>query len=555
MLSPASGDLEGLRFMHRRTHVLVILLLWTAAVAVSPEVAAAPSVSPGDSRVIAQQNRELDPQALQVDPRTGEERFTPLPPLPHHGRDRTGTRTASDLTTSEMAAAAVEDPAQVGSWSYETPFSGDQNMVHVVCGATGTCLFVVGKAKKFSSYVYNPITKTKKLVRTPDDLFCAGHVLLPDGRALVTGGTLGQNPWKGTRTQYAFDFVTETYQKLPDMAVGRWYPSVVTMADGRQLITSGYDVNGAKTSVVEVFDPRTNITSRLTPTRSLPLYPRTYQTSKPGEIFHAGPGGAGFWNPVTGAFKAVAKPTLSRGNAYGSCFFGDVRDQNLMIMGGGWPATAATHVIDLDSTTPAYRAGPPMTAAKGYVSCVNLPDGSLFEANGGSDNLIAAASRNTGLLTSLAGPWQAMSPLPTGEHRLYHSVLFLLDDGRVVSVASNPSGGAANQSMSHVVWSPPYLSKGPRPEITSYPTEVVYGGTYAIGATATTGRTVTRISVTTAPSATHSTDLNQRYLSLPMTDGTITFPTQPALMPPGWYRIWAVDSANVPSVAKWVHIQ
>src|SRR4029453_8879828 len=102
---------------------------------------------------------------------------------------------------------------------------------------------------------------------------------------------------------YAFDFVTETYQKLSDMAVGRWYPSVVTMSDGRQLITAGYDVTGAKTNVVEVFDPTTNVTSRLTPTRSRPLYPRTFQTVRPGEIFYAGPAGPGFWNPVTGAFR------------------------------------------------------------------------------------------------------------------------------------------------------------------------------------------------------------------------------------------------------------
>jgi hypothetical protein len=548
--------------MHRKTAVLVIALMCSAVLAASPGAAAAPS--PGtaapasghhDHKVIAQQNRELDPQALKIDPRTGEPSFTPLPPLEHHGHDRTGTRTASDLTTSQMAAAAVADPAQIGSWSYETPFTGDQNMVHVVCGPTGKCLFVVGKAKKFSSYVYNPATKTKTLIKTPDDLFCAGHVLLPDGRALVTGGTLGQAPWKGTKTQYAFNFVTETYQKLPDMAVGRWYPSVVTMSDGRQLITAGYDVNGANTNVVEMFDPKTNVTSRLAPTKTLPLYPRTFQTSKPGEIFFAGPAAPGFWNPVTGAFKAVAKPAVSRGNAFGSCFFGDVRDQNLMIMGGGWPATATTSIIDLDSAAPAYRAGPPMTAAKGYVSCVNLPDGTVFEANGGSDNTIAAASRNTALLSSLAGPWQAMSPLPEGEHRLYHSLLFLLDDGRVVSVTSNPTGGAAGQSKTHLVWSPPYLSKGTRPAITSHPTEVKYGGTYAIGASATTGRTVTRITVTTGPSATHATDLNQRYLSLPLTGGAITFPTQSTIMPPGWYRIWAVDDANVPSVAKWVHIQ
>ena len=542
--------------MNRKFGVPVTLVMLVGALAVSPGTAVAkPSIPVDAQTIIAQQNRELDPQALDEDPATGAPRFTPLPPLPHHGHDRTGTPTASDLMTTEMMAAAVTDPAQIGSWSYETPFTGDQNMVHVVCSPTGKCLFVTGKAGKYSSYVYNPVTKTKVLVKTPDDLFCAGHVLLPDGRALVTGGTLGKSPWRGTRTQYAFNFVTETYQKLPDMAVGRWYPSVVTMSDGRQLITSGYDESGAKTSIVEIFDPKTNITSRLTPTRTLPLYPRTFQTSKPGEIFHTGPSGAGFWNPVTGAFRAVAKPVGTKGVGFASCFFGDVRDQNLMVMGGGWPATATTNIIDLDAATPAYRAGPPLTAAKGYVSCVNLPDGTVFEANGGSDNTIAAASLTTGMLTSLAGPWQAMSPLPTGEHRLYHSLLFLLDDGRVVSVTSNPKDGVSQQSKTHLVYSPPYLSRGTRPAITTHPSEVNYGGTYAIGTTAGAGGAVTRITVTTAPSATHSTDLNQRYLSLPLTGGQITFPSEPTIMPPGWYRLWAVDGANVPSVAAWVHLQ
>ena len=538
--------------MNRKTAVTATLLVWLATVVLIPGASAAPS---NDAQVIARQNSELDSQANDVDPVTGQSRFTPLPAPMHHGHDRTGAPTSSDLMTTEMAAAAVTGPTQVGSWASGTPFTGDQNMVHVVCSPTGKCLFVVGKGKKFSSYVYYPATGTKVLVKTPDDLFCAGHVLLPDGRALVIGGTLGTSPWRGSKTVYAFNFVTETYDKLADMAVGRWYPSVVTMSDGRQLITSGYDVTGAITSVVEVFDPKTNVTTRLTPTRKFPLYPRTFQTSVPGEIFYAGPTGPGFWNPATGAFRSVGNAVGNKGTGFGSCFFGDVRDQNLMVMGGGWPATATTNVIDLDSTAPAYKPGPPLSAAKGYVSCVNLPDVTMFQANGGSDNKIAAASQTTGLLTSLAGPWQAMSPLPTGEHRLYHSLLFLQDDGRVVSVTSNPNGGVTAQSKSFLVYSPPYLSKGTRPTITSTPTEVRYGGTYAVGTSAATGRAVTRITVTTAPSATHSTDLNQRYLSLPLTGGGITFPTQPTIMPPGWYRIWAVDNANVPSVAKWVHIQ
>jgi hypothetical protein len=541
--------------VNRRLAVLVTLSMCVPALVVSPGTALAkPGVPPSDQEVIERQNRELDPQANDIDPQTGQSRFRPLPAPHHHGHDRTGTPTASDVMTTEMMAAAVTDPGQVGAWSYEAPFTGDQNMVHVVCSPTGKCLFVVGKGKKYSSYVYDPVTKTKGLVKTPDDLFCAGHVLLPDGRALVTGGTLGSSPWRGTKTQYAFDFVTETYQKLPDMAVGRWYPTVTAMADGRQLIAAGYDTAGVSTDVVEIFDPKTNVTSQLTPRRAFPLYPRLFQTSKPNEIFHAGPSNPGFWNPFTGAFKPVTRGTGSKGTGYASCFFGDVRDQNLMVMGGGWSATALTHVIDLDSLTPAFRAGPPLTAAKAYVSCVNLPDGTVFEANGGWDNKVAAASLTTGLLTSLDGPWQAMSPLPEGEHRLYHSVLYLQDDGRVVSVGSNPDGGVATQSWSHLVYSPPYLSKGTRPAITSHPTEVAYGGTYNIGTTVADGRTVTRVAVTSAPSATHSVDANQRYLSLPVTNGAITFPSQSTIMPPGWYRIWAVDSDNVPSVAKWVVI-
>src|SRR5688572_14761572 len=136
--------------------------MWPALLGVSPGATAAPppkgappAAHHHDQRLIAQQNEELDPQALDADPVTGARRFTPLPPLPHHGHDRTGTPTASDLSTSEMAAAAIDDPAQVGSWAYEAPFTGDQNMVHVVCSPTGKCLFVVSRGTGYNSYVYN----------------------------------------------------------------------------------------------------------------------------------------------------------------------------------------------------------------------------------------------------------------------------------------------------------------------------------------------------------------------------------------------------------------
>jgi hypothetical protein len=31
-------------------------------------------------------------------------------------------------------------------------------------------------------------------------------------------------------------------------------------------------------------------------------------------------------------------------------------------------------------------------------------------------------------------------------------------------------------------------------------------------------------------------------------------PDEPTLAPPGWYMLFLVDTAGVPSVAKWVHL-
>ena len=105
-------------------------------------------------------------------------------------------------------------------------------------------------------------------------------------------------------------------------------------------------------------------------------------------------------------------------------------------------APSSTNVIDLDSSsTPKYKAGPSLRAAKVYVSCVQLPDGSVLELGGGSANKIENASQEVSLLkTPTSKSWTAMNPLPKGEHRLYHSMAFLADDGSVISAVLQPEG-------------------------------------------------------------------------------------------------------------------
>ena len=87
--------------------------------------------------------------------------------------------------------------------------------------------------------LYDPATDTYNTVpfTDSDDLFCAGHTFLPDGR-LIAGG--GANPGQVDST-HIFDPTTETWSHFPtgQMNNFRWYPTMVAMNDGRTAILSG----------------------------------------------------------------------------------------------------------------------------------------------------------------------------------------------------------------------------------------------------------------------------------------------------------------------------
>ena len=85
-----------------------------------------------------------------------------------------------------------------------------------------------------------------------------------------------------------------------------------------------------------------------------------------------------------------------------------------------------------------------------------------MELGGGSANKVGNASREVSLLKSATSKsWTSLNPLPTGEHRLYHSMAFLADDGSVISLSSNPKGQARSDTA--LRFEPPYLFKGARP--------------------------------------------------------------------------------------------
>ena len=104
----------------------------------------------------------------------------------------------------------------------------------------------------------------------PHDLFCVGISNLPNGNVILAGGTemYDTNPdnctaeWRGLKVIYEVNWNSETVDHVADMAHGRWYPSLLTLDDGKVMMVNGNDEYGAYNLLVEVYDPVSRTTTR-----------------------------------------------------------------------------------------------------------------------------------------------------------------------------------------------------------------------------------------------------------------------------------------------------
>ncbi|HEX6767287.1 MAG TPA: kelch repeat-containing protein, partial [Polyangiaceae bacterium] len=71
------------------------------------------------------------------------------------------------------------------------------------------------------------------------EVFCSGHSFLADGRLFVAGGQDHDTNNDGLDTAFAYDPSANTWTQLANMNDGRWYPTNVTLGDGKVLVTSG----------------------------------------------------------------------------------------------------------------------------------------------------------------------------------------------------------------------------------------------------------------------------------------------------------------------------
>jgi FtsP/CotA-like multicopper oxidase with cupredoxin domain len=437
--------------------------------------------------------------------------------------------------------------------------------VHAALMHTGKVLFFAGSGNDelyttgLRSVVWDYENGSFHQPVTPIDVFCAHQSFLGDGRLLVVGGT-ETYAFTGLRTAYAFDPTSEEWIRLGDMQAPRWYPTAITLGDGRVLAAGG---TGDVWRQVEIYSPLTGWAAPLPQPHDWGSFPNLILL-RDGRVFFTGAHFDGFARAPfifdVAANSETAVPGLTPVDHHSmapSVLLPPAQRQRVMVLGGGGTGGPVTdmNLIDLSAASPHFVAGPKPVHPRGMQNMVILPDRTVFVTGGGPEEDPASAVLESELYDPAANTWRraAKAVVP----RLYHSVALLLPDGRVITAGSNPH--RRDDELRLELYHPPYLFRGPRPFVESAPSAITYGQSFEIE---TPQADEIRWAQLIRPMAvTHSCDTEQRLVDLPISRRrrgfcrlVVTVPRQPGLAPPGWYMLFLTDREGVPSRAHWVHL-
>jgi len=474
------------------------------------------------------------------------------------------------LSQHDRGAAAVRghaaNPLQnLGSWT--APLSLSVSAIHAALLPSGEVLLwysdvPFGSGTNSHANLWNPATNT---VTSNDltenyDIFCAGNSFLPNGQLFITGGRDDTKPHvdAGIPQTFLYDSTTNGWTQGPTMSYYRWYPTNIELGDGSTLITSGKDDNGDIVYEMEKYDYQTNTLTVLPASANMSaantyIYPRMVLMTN-GRVFMGGMYAQSMvFNPATNTW--ANGPTLNFGQRiYGAMVL--LPGLQKVMEAGGDPdlsqagnATNTVEVIDFSKSKPAWSYVAFMNEPRQNENLVLLPDGTVLAVGGGT-----GGGRYTNpvyqpeVYNPVTNAWRLYNPQVA--QRTYHSTAVLLPDGRVMSAGSD--SGPYARSLE--VFSPPYLSKGTRPTITSAPTSLTYKQGFTI--VTPDAASIIRVALIKVASTTHATHFDERFVDLAFKigNGSIAAIAPPSgnYAPPGYYLLDILNSSGVPAIMPFV---
>lgn len=513
------------------------------------------------------------------------------------------------------APAGAQDAtglSSTGSWAV-LPFDSQVLAVHAAVLPTGKVLFFAGSGNSavrfadpnfgdttrgfWASVVWDPSVEPGSAQTSffhpdtlrdpagrPVDFFCGGDTFTAAGNVLAAGGTasypgLGHG-FFGRPDAAIFDVHTQQWSHRPEMAHGRWYPTLLTTGDGELLAAAGLSETSAGNPTLELYSSPTNAwqqLNRVPAVPQLPLYAHLLLLAD-GSVFFTGgrmddtnvvsPGQITIQNDPVGYTPHTGLRDPASRNQSASVLLPPAQNQQVMILGGGpgdqTDATNTCDIIDLTAATPSFHPAASMQFPRMHLNAVLLPDRTVLVVGGArrrEDKMQASVAAE--VYDPATDHWTTLASASVP--RLYHSIALLLPDGRIVTASGNPTQGKQvgweppdpNEELRLEVFSPPYLFRGPQPVISNVPTEWAYGQLLEVAVA--NPATIKWISLVRNGVTTHSFNTSQRLVDLPIAsrDGStlqLSAPDNPNLAPPGPYMLFLINNDGVPSHATRIQL-
>ena len=427
------------------------------------------------------------------------------------------------------------------------------------------------------SSTWNPLSgEFIEIFHPTHNMFCASVAMTPGGDVFVSGGrNMTNSPWTSL-----FNYQDSQWTQIENMSSGgRWYATSVQLSDGDIFTAIGTATNKKypdRWDPISGWQTQNNIDFNA---MILDPFGSTYgevdwwpllHVAPNGELFHSGPTPQMHWinTEGNGSFQQSGSQFTDWYHKHGTTV---MYDEGKLLTAGGWvggndsSSTNKAFTIDISGTSPAVQLTDSMTHKRKFHNGVILPTGEVLVVGG---NTSGVPISDTGSILDAevwnpqTGVWRLLAPMSVP--RNYHSTALLLTDGRVISAGGGYDSSDANEPATHSdgqVYSPAYLfdaddSIATRPVITDSPAEVDVGETFNV----TTDSDIAYFSLIKMSSTTHGMNTDLRFFKPSFTSSgansyQVVMHANPNIATPGYWMLFAVDNAGVPSESQVLQIE
>ncbi len=418
--------------------------------------------------------------------------------------------------------------------------------------------------------LFHPVTGQKIFpIGSGSEQGCMNASLLVDGSILMCGGQSPSNPGSFTN---AIPWVKRfkpgnTWQQQSNMllSVGRWYPGLARLNDGRFLIMGGgTSPNAQRTDTCELYDPATQNWS-WTSTMNSPLEFPPCGLLYGGKVLRTWGTRPQLYDPATGTWADTGQFVYSNRQYPGHS------DHSLSVLSDGRGLIvglirAGQNVAQMTEfyspATGTWSAGTSPSLKRMQCEVVYLPDGHVLVQGGdtadtsGPEPNILGIVRRCDLFEPEPQTWRRVAN--TLQYREYHAVTLLVPDGRVITTGGTQIKFQYGPVSADIdAYSPPYLFRGVRPSLSNLSDNSPSRGQWITFDVAPATR-LTRVVLMGVQSTTHWVEGGiPRRLELRVGQNgqtaSVYVPTDPNIVPLGWYMLFGMVD-DIPSPALFLRV-